>query len=86
MNEKGIKTETKEKISKVDKETVGKAVEEPIKEVIAVPRFSYKSLIGSSQFKRIERDLLRVLLNENSEYTVQEARDILEQEMKRTVE
>ena len=87
MSENESKKETKPVGKKADTEVIEKAVpKQAVKEVIAVPRFSYQSIVNSKQFKRIERDLLRVLLDKNREYTVQEAREILEYEMKRTVE
>ena len=65
-------------------------IKEPIKKIEKAPekeepRFSRQSLIGSSQFVRIERDLLRVLLSSDREYTVQEARKILDAELNREV-
>ena len=50
-----------------------------------IDKFPYRSIVNSTQFKHVERDLLKALLDENKVYSLNEAKKILDKEIKREV-
>ena len=48
--------------------------------------YSKEVLLESDSFKRVERDFLRVLLDDKQEYSIDEAREILNKKLEGVVE
>lgn len=47
--------------------------------------FSVENLLRSSEFTNIEKDMLGVLLNDGQEYTIEEAKQLLQKESERVI-
>ena len=59
---------------------------EAINETKATPKkFGKGQLMASSQFKKEEKYFLDAILDDSKEYTIEEARKVLEKEMRRKV-
>lgn len=48
--------------------------------------YSKEILLESDSFKRVERDFLQALLDDNQEYSIDEAREILNKKLEGVVE
>ena len=48
--------------------------------------YSKEVLLESDSFKRVERDFLQALLDDNQEYSIDEAREILNKKLEGVVE
>lgn len=47
--------------------------------------FSVENLLRSSEFTNIEKDMLGVLLKDGQEYTIEEAKQLLQKESERVI-
>jgi len=47
--------------------------------------FSYEAIMASSQFKNVEKDLLKVLLDESKQYSLTNVAKILKKELERVI-
>lgn len=58
---------------------------ETTKKVAALKKFGKGQLMASAQFKKEEKYFLDAILDDSKEYTIEEARKVLDKEMRRKV-